>query len=320
MTKILHVEDDPALAEFVRISFNSLGFSGDSVIAESVEQAAKLLSNHGAPKIDLIIADMNLPDGSGLDVVRIARASPIYAQVPVLILSSDTSSDNVNRAYALGANCYVAKMAPGRSIVDVIKALYEHWLRDVLLPRQQSMGRTRQVISRAIRFRARLADIFVRIAHHQAQDESFWMTTALREGNLANLLAFVGLQFKGELPDRTLDMIEAFQTEADSLFITMENALLERPITTPEDAYRILLDYLFSFRIEPFAQACSSLFPAAPAAMETLIDLAATNLEGIASWLETRLADSAVRQQIAAIRANAAGLRLLRLNHELAHD
>jgi DNA-binding response OmpR family regulator len=312
VTTILHVEDDPVLADLVRISFDSFGFRGRSLNAATVAEAARLLSDGGAPKIDLIIVDMNLPDGSGLDVVRIAKTNPRYAQVPVLVLSSDTSPDKVNRAYALGANCYLAKMPPGRSIVDVIKALYEHWLQDARLPRHPSISRTRQAITRAVQFRARLADIFVRIARHQVPDATFWMTTALREGNLANLLAFVGLQFEGELPEKTLGMIEAYQDNADRTFIAMENALQERPINTPEDAYRILIDYLFSFRIEPFAEASASLFPAAPAAMESLIELAAANLDGIASWLETRVGDSTIRKQIAVIRANASSLRSLR--------
>jgi two-component system chemotaxis response regulator CheY len=113
---ILHVEDDTALAEVVQMTFENFGFRGRTLHAETVAEAGMTvdgMARQGNP-IDLIISDMSLPDGTGLDVVRHVRSNPGSERTPILILSGESDPSNVGRAYALGANCYVEKSPRGR--------------------------------------------------------------------------------------------------------------------------------------------------------------------------------------------------------------
>src|SRR5262245_59356240 len=88
MTTLLHVEDDLALADLVQLSFEVFGFHGQMLHAASVHAASEIVQDTTRyPALDLILTDMLLPDGNGLDVVRRVRTDLARAGVPILILS-----------------------------------------------------------------------------------------------------------------------------------------------------------------------------------------------------------------------------------------
>ena len=92
---ILHIEDDPSLANVVKLSFESFGFKGEILHATSVEEACCLLAERESKKlpVDLIISDMQLPDGKGLDLLQCIKASPTWHKTPVIILSGVFGGD-----------------------------------------------------------------------------------------------------------------------------------------------------------------------------------------------------------------------------------
>ncbi len=69
---ILHVEDDPLLAHLVKMAFMRFGFQGDVLTAVSVNEALRLLGERAENKrpLSLVITDMQLPDGTGLDLMQ----------------------------------------------------------------------------------------------------------------------------------------------------------------------------------------------------------------------------------------------------------
>src|SRR5690606_15532187 len=134
-------------------------------VAGSVAEAREMLADLGRyPSFELVLTDMNLPDGTGLDVVRMLRMNPARAHIPVLVLSGDGDRARVDRAYALGANSYVTKGIGTRPMREVLKALYDHWLRDALLPRNGSGSRTHDVLTRDICLRMREADLWAQVS------------------------------------------------------------------------------------------------------------------------------------------------------------
>src|SRR5512132_3578474 len=90
---ILHVEDDEATRFVVRRVLESAGFSVRS--AGTTAAAAALLE--GA---DVAVLDMNLPDGTGIDLCRAIKNGPRERRVPVMILSA-TSVAPQDRARGL---------------------------------------------------------------------------------------------------------------------------------------------------------------------------------------------------------------------------
>ena len=306
MTTILHVEDDLLLAEAVRTAFEAFGFRGTNLMASSVAEAREILAdiaNH--ERIDLVISDMQLGDGTGLDVIRYLRSSPRREHIPILVLSGDVDPASVNRAYALGANAYIPKGAFAGSIDTVV----QHWLKDVRLPTPSQLGRTREWIAREVSIQTRVANyILGRVEHFgpSLPDTSLYMMLALRGGNVANLLSFLSLQLGDtQLPGELLDQIEARQIQIMQVLDTIEST----PARTRDEGLHHMLVIASTLETAPFARAVSELFPAAPVAVGALREIAANTLDELAAWILANVDDPDLRAQVARLRAGASELR-----------
>jgi CheY-like chemotaxis protein len=296
------------LATAVKEAFEAFGFRGSYLVAATVADARRLLlGGSTALGPDLIISDMHLPDGTGLDVVRDVRSDPARRHMPIVILSGKVDGSTVDRAYVLGANSYVDKAPRGRSISEIIKSLYTHWVMDVRLPSPAATTRTLQYAARAMSIRARFADAYLRIAEALgSSDGRIWMDLALREGNIANLLAFLTSQLgERELPPEVLAAGEAAQQiQAEQI------AMLEqREVRTKDEADRYMRVMISNFRADVIARVIAHLFPVVPVAMSAMRELGATTLEHIADWIETHCWDPELRSQVARLRADAARIR-----------
>jgi DNA-binding response OmpR family regulator len=114
MTKILVVEDEPAIAESIAYSLRRDGYAAQ--IVGTVAAAERELSS-----ADLVILDLMLPDGSGFELLGAARRNA--GAPPVIVLSSrDSEADRV-AALETGADDYVTKPFSPREIVARVRAV-----------------------------------------------------------------------------------------------------------------------------------------------------------------------------------------------------
>lgn len=309
MTTILHIDDDLLLAETVQAAFEAFGFRGTHLVAGSVREARAILADfatHGP--IDLVISDMQLDDGTGLDVIRYVRSDPARAHVPVLILSGNIDPATVHRAYALGANAYVHKAVLARSFAQVLESLHDHWLHDIRLP-APSGGRTYATVGREAALHAHAAQSDLKVAEHLGVSDpasSLWVAMSLREGNLANLLAFLLSQLGGrELPAESLDEIERLQANAERTLAALDGA----PVHEPDERLRHMLAFVLRFNAAPFSCAVGHLFPAAPVATTALIDAAASGMEELAAWIQANASAPDLLAEVAQLRSGASEIR-----------
>jgi len=112
---ILLVEDDDTNRKLVRIVLG-----GEYRISEavSVEQALALLQHE---KPDLLLLDIRLGDGSGLDVIRSVRADPAFDQVPALAITAQAMKDDESRFLAAGFDAYLSKPIDTRRLPDMVE-------------------------------------------------------------------------------------------------------------------------------------------------------------------------------------------------------
>lgn len=96
--KILIVEDDKTLNNGIALSLSN----DDILQAFCIEEADKLLDN----SIDLIILDINLPDGSGLDFCRKIRKT---SKVPIIFLTANDMEIDIVTGLETGADDYITK-------------------------------------------------------------------------------------------------------------------------------------------------------------------------------------------------------------------
>ncbi len=117
-SKILVVEDNKAISTLLKYVLKSEGF--DIEVAETT-QAAQAIVDDRLHHFSLILLDLNLPGGSGFDILD---ALPKENKAPVIILSALSQSQNVIRGLESGAVDYLTKpFNPQELILRINKAL-----------------------------------------------------------------------------------------------------------------------------------------------------------------------------------------------------
>lgn len=101
MPVVLLVEDDRHIRRFLRTSLETEGWRVFE--AETLRQG---LVDAATRKPDLVIADLGLPDGDGVDLIRQVRT---WSRVPVIVLSARSDEDDKVRALDAGADDYIEK-------------------------------------------------------------------------------------------------------------------------------------------------------------------------------------------------------------------
>ncbi len=114
--RVLLVEDNERLAAGIAQGLHAAGLSVDHVASASDAEAAALALNY-----DVIVLDLGLPDGDGLDVVKTLRGAG--HSVPVLILTARDGLDDRVTGLNLGADDYVLKPFEMPELVARLHAL-----------------------------------------------------------------------------------------------------------------------------------------------------------------------------------------------------
>jgi len=284
---ILHVEDDSDLSWIVRAAFESFGFIGTTVTAESVRKAFDLLNEREQKQqtLSLIISDMRLPDGSGLDLIREVKTNPYWRLTPVIVLSGDKDPSVINAAYALGANSYLPKDPKGQNLVVSLESFYKCWLENVQLPKTPVGDRIEEALDRATGLRARTSEFFLNLARC-ARDEpeiKFWLDRALAEGNLSNLLAFFRDKLEEkDFPPGAIDRVATSQVNVANALIAAEKRLERTLSPDAELRCKWVLELMDAFDEKVFVEALAGLFPKSPVVATALRVRAAAQLQALA--------------------------------------
>ena len=116
-TSVLVIDDHPLVRDGVKKSLTSAGFNcvGE---AGSLKEASAMIALHNP---DVITVDINLPDGSGLEIIHWAREnSPTIA---IVVLTLDDDLDLVSTASQSGAQAFISKSESAEHLVSAIKSV-----------------------------------------------------------------------------------------------------------------------------------------------------------------------------------------------------
>ena len=100
--RVLVVDDEAHLRELLEITLIKMGLEVDSAETLTIARALLMKNNY-----DLILTDMRLPDGSGLELVE--QVSADYKNTPIAVITAFGSADNAVSALKAGAFDYVSK-------------------------------------------------------------------------------------------------------------------------------------------------------------------------------------------------------------------
>lgn len=131
--ELLLVEDDPEDVELTRLALKPLPDAPRLHVVRDGEEALAFLRREGAragsPRPDLVLLDLNLPRLDGFAVLARLRADPALAAIPVVVLTSSDRDADIEKAYALGANCYVTKPASLDALAAALAGVLRFWCR-----------------------------------------------------------------------------------------------------------------------------------------------------------------------------------------------
>jgi CheY-like chemotaxis protein len=92
------------------------------------------VSHVNVPFPDLILLDLNLPKKDGREVLASIKANERTRHIPVVVLTTSKSEEDIIKSYELQANCFVTKPVDLDQFLEVVKSIGDFWLTIVKLP------------------------------------------------------------------------------------------------------------------------------------------------------------------------------------------
>ncbi|HEY5545298.1 MAG TPA: response regulator [Gemmatimonadaceae bacterium] len=87
-----------------------------------------------APRPGLILLDLNMPRKDGRQALEEIKNDPDLRCIPVVILTTSKTEEDILRAYNLGANSFITKPVTFEGLVEIVRQLGKYWLSIVELP------------------------------------------------------------------------------------------------------------------------------------------------------------------------------------------
>ncbi len=130
MTTVLLVEDNPIDIKAVTRSCGKLGLDWD-INSLTDGQAAIDYASTTPTTPNLILLDLNLPGLDGKDVLRKLRGTDRYLCVPILVVTTSTTPQDITDSYRLGANAVIAKPDNLAAWQAMLSSTDEFWVKTI---------------------------------------------------------------------------------------------------------------------------------------------------------------------------------------------
>jgi two-component system, chemotaxis family, response regulator Rcp1 len=140
--QVLLVEDNPGDVRLTKEALkegkllNQLTVVGDGVEALSFLRKEGIYADALQP--ELILLDLNLPKKDGREVLAEIKADPNLRRIPVVVLTTSSSEEDILKIYDLHANCYITKPVDLEQFMGVVKSIEDFWVSVVKLPSSEA--------------------------------------------------------------------------------------------------------------------------------------------------------------------------------------
>ncbi len=82
----------------------------------------------------LILLDLNMPRKDGREALREIKANPALKSIPVIILTTSKSDEEISSVYTAGANCFITKPVSFEDLMGMVSSLGKFWLETASIP------------------------------------------------------------------------------------------------------------------------------------------------------------------------------------------
>jgi CheY-like chemotaxis protein len=132
---LLHIDDDPNDTELFQAAARRAKVQFAVQNVTDAEQAMAYLSGRGRyadrrsfPLPSLVLLDLKMPRATGFDVLRWIRNHPEVGSLPVVIFSGSELQDDIQQAYAGGADSYLVKPIGFNALIELVTKLNASWV------------------------------------------------------------------------------------------------------------------------------------------------------------------------------------------------
>jgi two-component system chemotaxis response regulator CheY len=119
--KVLVVDDFATMRKIVRNILKQIGFE-NIMEAEDGNAALRLIKNE---PVGLVVTDWNMPNMTGLDLLKAIRQDPQIANLPVLMVTAEGLKENVMDAVKAGVNNYVVKPFTAEVLQEKLETIFK---------------------------------------------------------------------------------------------------------------------------------------------------------------------------------------------------
>ena len=124
---ILLVEDDTVDVMTVERALKDLRVASELVAIGDGEQALAYLRDDGNTRPCVILLDLNMPKMNGTEFMRIVKADEALRRIPVVVLTTSNSEQDISNSFGLGAAGYMVKSVDYKKFMEIIKTIDLYW-------------------------------------------------------------------------------------------------------------------------------------------------------------------------------------------------
>ncbi|MFC5740505.1 chemotaxis response regulator CheY [Dyella tabacisoli] len=121
--KILVVDDFSTMRRIVRNLLVELGFS--NTLIQEAEDGDNAMTMLRAQPFDMVVTDWNMPNMTGIDLLRAIRAEPALKALPVLMVTAENNREQIISAAQAGVNGYVVKPFTAVTLKEKLDKIFE---------------------------------------------------------------------------------------------------------------------------------------------------------------------------------------------------
>ena len=122
-TRFLVVDDFSTMRRIVRNLLKELGF----VNVQEAEDGVDALNKLHADQFDFVVSDWNMPNMTGIELLRNIRADAKLKHLPVLMVTAEAKKENIIEAAQAGASGYVVKPFTAATLDEKLKKIFQNF-------------------------------------------------------------------------------------------------------------------------------------------------------------------------------------------------
>jgi len=122
-TRFLVVDDFSTMRRIVRNLLKELGFTNVQEAEDGVDALAKLR----AAEFDFVVTDWNMPNMTGIELLRAIRADAKLKHLPILMVTAEAKKENIIEAAQAGASGYVVKPFTAATLDEKLKKIFQNF-------------------------------------------------------------------------------------------------------------------------------------------------------------------------------------------------